>query len=147
MDNRPDWDEIFLGMADLVATRASCERLQVGCVITDYSHQRILAFGYNGNYAGGPNTCDDSERVGGCGCIHAEANALFKCDNSIKDKIIYVTHAPCVMCAKAIINSGAAMVVYSQAYRITEGVNLLENAGIDTVWIQEIDDESDEDSG
>lgn len=137
-------DEIWLSVAELMATKSTCERLQVGCVITDRNHLRVLGIGYNGNYAGGPNTCDDPTRVGGCGDLHAEVNALLKCDNTIRDKIIYVTHAPCLMCAKAIINAGASRVVYSETYRITDGINLLNSVGIDTEWYHPIEEEEND---
>jgi len=57
-------------------------------------------------------------------------NALLKCDNSIKDKIIYTTHSPCVMCAKAIVNSGASAVVYLEGYRSADGIEILRKGGI-----------------
>lgn len=129
---RPTWPDIFLGVAQQVATRSTCGRLLVGCVIASADNQRILSFGYNGNYAGGPNSCDDSARKGGCGCLHAEVNAILKCDNSIKDKVFYVTHAPCLMCAKAIVNSGASGLFYADPYTYTEGLAILESAGIPT---------------
>lgn len=127
---RPSWDDIFARMALIVAERSSCQRLQVGCLVVSHDFQRVLAFGYNGNYAGGPNQCDDPHTPGQCQCIHAEVNALLKCDNSIKDKIVYTTHSPCVMCAKAIVNSGASAVVYRESYRSRDGIEILEKGGI-----------------
>lgn len=143
---RPSWEEIFLSIASNVSERASCERLQVGCVITSADSQRILAFGYNGNYAGGPNGCDDPEAKGRCGCIHAEVNALLKCDNSIKDKVVYVTHAPCLGCAKAILNSGASRVVFTDLYTYTEGIGILEAGGVkcDHLYAELVDEEEEE---
>lgn len=130
---RPSWDDIFARMARIVAERSSCQRMQVGCVVVSRDYQRVLAFGYNGNYAGGPNQCDDPRTPGQCQCIHAEVNALLKCDNSIKDKIVYTTHSPCVMCAKAIVNSGASAVVYLEGYRSLDGVEILRKGGIQCV--------------
>lgn len=127
---RPTWPEVYLGMAQTIAQRSTCTRLEVGCVITTADHRRVLAVGYNGNYAGGPNGCD-SDEPGNCGCIHAEINALLKCDNTIRDKVVYVTTVPCKMCAKAIINAGASAVWYINEYRITEGRDLLRVAAID----------------
>lgn len=128
-------DISFLIAASVFAANSHCKRLQVGCVVTDRQGLHVLGIGWNGNYSGGPNTCDDPDTPGGCGCIHAETNSLLKCDNSIRDKVIYVTHAPCLMCAKAIVNAGASRVVYSDWYRDNKGVQLLLQAGIACQWL------------
>lgn len=102
-------------------------------MITSADGQRVLAIGYNGNWMGGPNACDSSE-PGLCGCLHSEENALIKLDyNDSSRKILYTTTAPCVMCAKRIINAKITAVRYLNAYRKTEGVELLQKAGIE-VW-------------
>jgi dCMP deaminase len=130
-ETRKPWDVLFIEMAQLLAEgRGTCERLRVGCLVTTADHQQILSLGFNGNYAGGPNVCDDPTAVGNCQCIHAEDNALLKCDNRIKDKVIYVTHSPCVVCAKRIINAGASRVVYGMDYRSSTGAELLRSVGI-----------------
>src|SRR5205823_1745376 len=82
-------------------------RLQVGTVVTDQLLENVLAIGYNGNARGLPNKCD-SAVPGNCGCIHSEVNALVKAPGSARDKVVFVSASPCVMCAKLIINSGAA---------------------------------------
>ena len=67
--------ELMMKFAEMIATRSTCKRLQVGTVITDWTMRSIRSYGYNGNYRGGPNTCDRST-PGNCGCIHSECNAL-----------------------------------------------------------------------
>ena len=91
---------------------------------------RVLAMGYNGNYAGGPDGCD-SVVPGKCGCLHAEINALLKMDyHDPCEKHMYITLSPCVACAKAIINAGIKKVFYDQKYRDDAGLAVLLEAGI-----------------
>ena len=98
--------------------------------MTDDNTQ-VLAVGYNGNHAGGPNKVESSV-PGESGMLHAEINALLKMDyNNPKDKILYVTLSPCRMCAKAIINSGINRVVYREQYRDTSGLDVLRESGIE----------------
>lgn len=113
-----------------LSNRSTCARRHVGCVIVSSDNQRVLAIGYNGSWKGGPNACDSTE-PGNCGDLHAEENALIKLDyNDPVSKKMYTTTMPCLMCAKRIINSGIGEVIYLEAYRNTEGVELLEKAGI-----------------
>ena len=128
--NRPEWDEIWMRFADLISIRSYDPRYQVGAVIVTDTNTQVLAVGYNGNYTGGPNEVE-SPTPGESGMIHAEINALLKCDyNNPQTKIMYVTLSPCRMCAKAIINGGIKEVVYNEEYRDTSGLELLESAGI-----------------
>jgi len=130
---RPTFNNIYLNLAEMLAKRSTCKRASVGCVITTSDYQRVLAVGYNGNYRGGANTCDTSE-PGSCGCLHAEENAIIKLNfNDPAEKILYTTVSPCLMCAKRIINAGVARVRYLNAYRKTEGIELLQKAGVE-VW-------------
>lgn len=127
MTTRLSFDDIFLTMAVNLARRSTCRRMKVGCVITSVDHHRVFAIGYNGNAAGGPNDCDrfGEEAVGNCGCIHAEANAVIKCATD-EQKIVYVTHLPCVTCAKYIINLGRVRrIVFKNDYRIRDSVEWL----------------------
>jgi len=110
----------------------------VGAVIVTDDNTQVLAVGYNGNYAGGPNESESLE-PGQSGMIHAEINALLKCDyNCPKRKIMYITLSPCRMCAKAIINAGISAVIYDQEYRDSSGIDLLHNAGISVVSFKNI---------
>ena len=129
--------ETMMAVAYLFAKRSTCKRLQVGAVITDLDMRQVLAYGYNGNYAGGPNTCDRDE-AGACGCIHAEENALIKLTSPERDLILFTTHSPCVLCAKRIVNQGHIKhIIYAVQYRRSEGLTLLADAGITTQWIND----------
>jgi dCMP deaminase len=102
----------------------------VGAVVVSDDNTQVLAVGYNGNYAGGPNEVE-SETPGESGMLHAEINALLKLDyNNPKRKVMYVTLSPCRMCAKAIVNSGIDEVVYDEEYRDTSSLTILHDAGI-----------------
>ena len=130
MTHRPEWDDIWMQMAHIISKRSYDPRHQVGAVVVTHDNTQVLAVGYNGNYAGGPNEVE-STKPGESGMIHAEINALLKMDyNNPKDKTIYVTLSPCRQCAKAIINAGVSRVVYDEEYRDPAGVDLLRNVGI-----------------
>lgn len=122
---------LFLDFATALSSMSTCERLSVGCVITDEAMTKVLAIGYNGNAKGLPNRCDDPDAPGNCGCIHAEMNALLKVDGSIPNKIAFVSHSPCVMCAKAMANANVGTVYYGSLYRVEDGAVLLAALGID----------------
>jgi dCMP deaminase len=124
--------EVYMRMAEELAKRSTCARLQVGTVVTDASLQNVLAIGYNGNARGLPNRCD-SAVPGQCGCIHSEVNALVKATGGQRDKVVFVTNSPCVMCAKLMINSGVTHVFYRRAYRDPSGVEVLTAAGVEPV--------------
>ncbi len=124
--------EVYMRMAEELAKRSTCSRLQVGTVVTDATLENVVAIGYNGNAKGLPNRCDSSV-PGNCGCIHSEVNALVKAPGSMKDKVVFVSSSPCVMCAKLMINSGVTHVFYRQLYRDPSGVELLAAAGVTPV--------------
>ena len=124
--------EVYMRMAEELAKRSTCSRLQVGTVVTDARLENVVAIGYNGNARGLANRCD-STVPGQCGCIHSEVNALIKAPGAVKDKVVFVTNSPCVMCAKLIINSGVTHVFYRHAYRDPSGVELLQTAGVTPV--------------
>ena len=130
MSHRPSWDEIWIDVAAGIARRSYDNRHQVGAVIVTGDNTQVLAVGYNGNYAGGPNKVE-SESPGESGMLHAEINALLKMDyNNPKRKKLYLTLSPCRMCSKAIINSGIDEVIYSEDYRDVSGLLLLNEEGI-----------------
>jgi dCMP deaminase len=121
--------EVYMRMAEELAKRSTCERLQVGTVITDAMLQNVVAIGYNGNARGFPNRCD-SRVPGACGCIHSEVNALVKAPGGMSDKVVFVTDSPCVACAKLMINAAASHVFYRRPYRDPSGVETLKAAGV-----------------
>ncbi len=129
---RPRFEQIYLKLAETLAARSTCKRLQVGTVITTTDFRKVLAVGYNGNATGLPNCCDRDE-PGNCGCLHSEENAVINCDapRSI-EKVVFVTHLPCVQCAKRLINLGnVKRVLYLQDYRIRDSITLLQSVGIE----------------
>jgi len=127
---RPPWDEIWMSFAQSIARRSYDPRHQVGAVIVTKENTQVLAVGYNGNYSGGPNEVE-STVPGESGMIHAEINALLKCDYNLPaKKIMYVTLSPCRMCAKAMVNGGISEVIYDVEYRDTSGLDLLRDAGV-----------------
>lgn len=128
---RPNWHESWMDVTKVIAERSYDPRLKVGAIIVSGDNTQMLSVGYNGNYRGGPNQ-HESPEPGQSGFIHAEINALLKCDfNFPKKKHMYVTHSPCRMCAKCIINGGVSMLVYDQQYRDTSGLDLLLEAGVE----------------
>jgi dCMP deaminase len=120
----------MLRTALIFSERSTCSRLKVGTVIASADLTTIDSVGYNGNAKGLPNKCDSS-KPGNCGDLHSEINAIIKGNYNLKDKIMFVTDSPCVMCAKAIINAGIAKVYYLRKYRNTWGIKLLEISGIE----------------
>lgn len=148
---RPTWDDYFMEMAELAATRSTCLRRNVGAVIVKDRH--AIATGYNGAPSGVKH-CDE---IGGClrqqlnvpsgqrheicRALHAEQNAIIqaaKMGNSIEGATIYVTHQPCAICAKMIINAGIRRIIIKEAYPDEMAEKILEEAGIKCVKIQDI---------
>ncbi len=111
--------------ADTAAYRSTCDRLAVGALVFSKDFRRVLGYGYNGNYSGGPDKCDRDE-PGNCGCIHAEINALIGCSKE-EDMIMVVTESPCIDCAKCIINAKIKTLYYGREYRNDEGLKLLKS--------------------
>lgn len=133
--DRISWDQVWSQTASIIAKRSLDPRLQVGAVIVTNDNTQVLAVGYNGDHRGGPNVVDSLE-PGMSGFIHAEINALIKCDfNNPKSKKMYLTHSPCPLCAKAIVNGGIQQVIYNTPYRDERGIKLLQDAGINTTRI------------
>jgi len=127
---RPTWDQVWMETAKILSRRSLDPRFQVGAVIVAEDNTQVLAVGYNGDHRGGPNSVESTE-PGQSGFIHAEINALIKCDfNHPKAKKMYLTLSPCRQCAKAIINGGVREVVYLEEYRDTSGVKLLIESGL-----------------
>jgi dCMP deaminase len=137
--NRPNIHEYAMNIAKAVATRATCFRKKVGAVIM--LDNKILSTGYNGAPCGLPD-CFELKACGkeeGCRAVHAEQNAIiFAAKNgvAIKDASIYVTHAPCLNCAKLIINSGILSVYYEKENKDPSGLRYLLTYGPKTIWLK-----------
>ncbi|MCA9739311.1 MAG: deaminase [Gemmatimonadota bacterium] len=130
--DRPPLFEVYMRMAEELAKRSTCARLQVGTVLTDAALENVVAIGYNGNVRGFPNACD-TEIPGACGCIHSEMNALVKAPGALPNKVAFVTASPCAMCAKLIAQANVSHLFYREAYRKRDGLDILECAGVRTV--------------
>lgn len=127
---RPEWDQIWIEFAHMISKRSVDPKYKVGAVIVTDDNTQVLSIGYNGDQKGGPN-CRESLDRGHSGFIHAEINALIKCDyNHHKNKKMYLTLSPCDVCAKAIINAGIDEVIYCQKYEASQGIDILKNADI-----------------
>ncbi|MCF6175611.1 MAG: dCMP deaminase family protein [Victivallaceae bacterium] len=140
---RPDWDNYFMEIAQVVARRGNCSRRQVAAVIV--KENRVISTGYNGTPRGITNCCDggcprcgsdtpSGSNLSECLCCHAEENAIVQAAYhgiAVKDAVLYTTFSPCLLCAKMIINSGISEVVYHQRYSIDNvSLQLLKEAGI-----------------
>jgi len=142
---RPTWDQYFMELTGVVARRATCLRRQVGATVV--RDKRILATGYNGAPSGLPHCLDvgclrdvlgvpSGERQELCRGLHAEQNAIIQAGLhgvSLKGGTLYVTLAPCVTCAKMIINAGIERVVFQDAYPDQLALELLTQARIEVV--------------
>ncbi len=121
---RPDWDSYFMKIAFAVSERSTCDRAFIGCVLV--LEKRILTTGFNGSPTGQPH-CDDVGHLmvdGHCvRTIHAETNAIIQAalhGVSTRGCTCYVTHFPCINCAKVLVNAGITRLVYCQDYRVEE---------------------------
>lgn len=143
---RPSWDEYFMEITDLVATRATCLRRKVGAILV--KDRRILATGYNGPPKGVPH-CDE---LGGClreklgipsgerqelsRAVHAEQNAIIqaaKMGTNIDGATLYVTNHPCFICAKMLINAGVKKIIYKEGYPDEYSKEILREANVEFV--------------
>src|SRR5437867_4493483 len=140
---RPSWDEYFMNIAKVVASRSNCMKRKVAAIIV--RDKRVVSTGYNGTPRGTRNCneggCPRCNRLATsgtdleeCFCSHGEENAIVQASYhgvSLKDGVIYSTFAPCLMCAKMIINSGIREVIYNMDYPLNENAfRLFSEAGI-----------------
>ena len=129
-------DRRYLRMAKIWAENSYCERRKVGALIV--KDKSIISDGYNGTPVGFENVCEDEDGLTKHYVLHAEANAITKLASSTQSSIgatVYVTDAPCIECAKLIIQSHIVRVVYSPEYRLRDRIDLLERAGIQVDYI------------
>ena len=146
--NRPSWEDYFMDIAVLVSKRSTCTRRSVGAVII--KDKRILSTGYNGAPSGIAHCMDvgclrekmdipSGERHELCRGIHAEQNAIIQAalyGVSIKDAVVFCTNLPCSICAKMIINAGIKKIVYLHGYADSISRDMLEEAGIDLIKLE-----------
>ena len=132
----------YLRMAKIWAENSYCVRRKVGALIV--KDKMIISDGYNGTPAGFENICEDENNVTKPYVLHAEANAITKIarsGNNSEGATLYVTDAPCIECSKLIIQAGIKKVFYARQYRLTDGIELLERAGIEVVYMPLSDSE------
>lgn len=148
--DRPSWDEYFMDITSLVARRSTCMRRQVGAVMV--KEKNILATGYNGTPSGITH-CDvtgclreqlnvpSGERHELCRGLHAEQNAIIQAARhgvNISDSTLYCTNSPCIICTKMLINAGIRKVIYIEGYSDNLSMEMLDEAGIETLSFAEI---------
>ena len=132
MDKQEALDRRYLRMARIWAENSYCTRRQVGALIV--KDKMIISDGYNGTPSGFENVCELEDGTTKPYVLHAEANAITKVAKSNNNSLgatLYVTASPCMECAKLIIQSGIKRVVYSDEYRLDDGIKLLKRAGIE----------------
>ena len=130
------FDLRYIQMARVWAKNSYCKRRQVGALIV--KNRMIISDGYNGTPSGFENECEDENDRSKPYVLHAEANAITKVaksNNSSEGSTLYITASPCIDCAKLIIQAGIIRIVYADEYRMTEGLDLLAEAGIEIVKI------------
>ena len=135
-DKQEALDRRYIRMASIWAENSYCQRRQVGALIV--KDTMMSSDGYNGTPSGFENVCEDENNVTKPYVLHAEANAITKIarsNNSSNGATMYVTASPCIECSKLIIQAGIKRVVYSEKYRLEDGIELLKRAGIEVVFI------------
>ena len=128
-------------MAKIWAENSYCRRRQVGALLV--KDKMIISDGFNGTPSGFDNVCEDATNHTFPYVLHAEANAITKVarsNNSSEDATLYVTAAPCIECAKLIIQAGIRRVVFSEMYRLEDGLRLLREAGVECTFLDPDDD-------
>ena len=127
----------YIRMARIWAENSYCKRRQVGALVV--KNKAIISDGYNGTPSGFENVFEDGSNVTYPYVLHAEANAITKLarsNNSSDGATLYVTASPCIECAKLIIQAGIKRVVYSEKYRLEDGLQLMREAGIQLDYIK-----------
>ena len=126
----------YLRMARIWADNSYCQRRQVGALVV--KNKMIISDGYNGTPSGFENVCEDDDNITKPYVLHAEANAITKLarsSNNSDGATLYVTDAPCIECAKLIIQAGIKRVVFAKQYRLHDGIDLLERANIQVIHL------------
>ena len=136
-DKQLTLDKRYIRMALIWAENSYCKRRKVGALIV--KEKMIISDGYNGTPTGFENVCEDENDRTYPYVLHAEANAITKVarsNNSSDGATLYVTSSPCIECAKLIIQSGIRRVVFSEYYRLNDGIDLLKKAGIEVDFVE-----------
>ena len=148
MDTRPSWESYFMELALIAAKRSTCLRRQMGAVMV--RDRRVLSTGYNGPPRGLAHCSEtgclreqmgipSGERAELCRAVHAEQNAIVQACQagvSLEGAELFVTHFPCVVCAKMLINAGIKKITYTQAYPDELSAQMLGEAGMELTLMQ-----------
>ena len=135
---KPKFVKYYMAIAKRTAELSSAKRLQVGAIIV--KNDRIVSIGYNGTPSGWTNECEDENYKTNPEVIHAEANAIAKLAKSTESgegAVMFLTHAPCMDCAKQIYTAGIRKVFFDSNYRSTDGVVFLNNCNLEVEQINE----------
>lgn len=130
-------DQRYLKMADIWAQNSYCKRRKVGALLV--KDKMIISDGYNGTPSGFENICEDENDKTKSYVLHAEANAITKVAKSGNNSLgatLYVTSSPCLECSKLIIQAGIKRVVFTENYRLEDGINLLKRANIEVEQVE-----------
>jgi len=130
-------DQRYLKMADIWAQNSYCKRRKVGALLV--KDKMIISDGYNGTPSGFENICEDEDNKTKSYVLHAEANAITKVAKSGNNSLgatLYVTSSPCLECSKLIMQAGIKRVVFTENYRLEDGINLLKRANIEVEQIE-----------
>ena len=130
---KPKFIEAYMDVAERFAQLSSAQRLQVGAIVV--KDDRIISIGYNGMPSGWDNCCEEDNKTKP-EVIHAESNAISKLARGNESGLgatMFVTHQPCIDCAKLIYQSGIATVYYKNAYRSTQGLDFLNKSGVEVI--------------
>ena len=126
------WQEAYMDTAERFSALSSATRLKVGAIVV--KNNRIISIGYNGMPSGWSNVCEDENDKTKPEVLHAEENALCKLagsNESGQDSEMYVTHAPCMNCARMIYASGVKRVYYRNEYRSKDGIEFLQKCNLE----------------
>jgi dCMP deaminase len=143
VDVRPSWDQYFLEIATVVATRSTCRRKRVGAVLV--RDRVIVSTGYGGSVRGQPHCleagCDIDPATKGCRrTVHAEMNAIAQAalnGVSTRDTTAYVTLSPCEWCFRTMANAGIVRIVYAEQYRVPPNFEFAKECGVEMLHLQD----------
>ncbi len=130
--------QAFLNTAKVFANCSTATRLKVGAICVDSTGSQIISIGYNGQPSGWDNQCEDENNCTKSTVIHAESNCiakLAKCSGGGANAYLFITHSPCIECAKLIMQAGIKHVYYEQNYRSSDGVEFLRACNINVIQI------------
>lgn len=128
--------QAHLDVAEIYSKLSYAKRLKVGAIVVKDS--RVISIGYNGTPSGWDNNCEDNENKTKPEVIHAEANAIAKLAKTTESGLeaeMFITHAPCIECAKLIFAAGIKSVYFKNFYRETNGIDFLKKCNVEVIKV------------